>query len=296
MDTCGFRSMLVPLDGSASAQAALRLALCLLDPDGTIVLVHAIDRTAVVAECVTPYGGDPTPAFEALEADEREIFEAATTQICDTGVRYSAVSLDGPAAEGIVSLARERNVDAIAMGTHGRRGFARIVLGSTAAAVLHEAPVLTFVVHEQAAQAALPFRLILVALDAAPAGRAATRAAVDLAARDGADVFFAHVAEADDRSEAIEAAISEARAYALAAGVASDMAILHGDPVEALLVCAATCHASAIALGAHDRTGGVFGLGSVAEALVRTSPIPVLVTPLPAATFAELPPVHARRG
>jgi nucleotide-binding universal stress UspA family protein len=295
MEIRGFRSILVPLDGSASAQAALRLALRLVDPDGDIVLVHAIDRTAVVAECVTPYGGDPTPALEALEADQRAIFEAGERQVTGAGVRCSTVALDGAAAQGIVAVARERNVDAIAMGTHGRRGFARIVLGSTAAAVLHEAPVPTFVVHEQAGvEAGLPFHQILVALDGAPAASAAARDAVDLAARDGASVFFAHVVEAQDQAEALAAAMSQARAYALAAGVASDAAILHGDPVDALLICAETCHAGAIAVGAHDRTSSFFGIGSVAEALVRMSPIPVLVSPLPAATAVEPPPVHAR--
>jgi nucleotide-binding universal stress UspA family protein len=284
------------LDGSASAQAALRLALRVVAPDGEIVLAHAIDRTAVIAECVSPYGGDPTPALEALESDERTIFEAAELLVRDAGVECSAVSLDGEAAAGIVELARGRAVDAIVMGTHGRRGLARIVLGSTAAAVLHQAPVATFVVHEEgSAEAALPFRQVLVALDAAPASIAAARDAVDLAARDGASVFLAHVAEAHDDAKALEHASAEIRAYALTAGVATDAATLHGDPVDALLVCAETCHASAFALGAHDRAHGIFGIGSVAEALVRTSPIPVLVAPIPRATTAA-GAVIPRRG
>jgi nucleotide-binding universal stress UspA family protein len=292
MDTRGFRSILVPLDGSAAADAALRLALRLVAPDGEVVIAHAIDRATVVAQCVTPYGGNPTPALEALEADERDILEGASAQARASGVRYSTVSRDGDPASSIAALARERKVEAIAMGTHGRRGLPRIILGSTAAGVLHQTEVPTFVVHEQSAEAAASFRQILVALDAAPAALSAARMAVDLAVRDDAHVFFAHVAESSDNA-AEEKALADVRAYALASGAANDAAILHGDPVDAILVSAETCHANLIALGAHDRARHPFAIGSVAETIVRTSPIPVLVLPTPAATQAESRPLYA---
>ncbi len=292
MATSAFASMLVPLDGSASAQGALRLALRLVAPDGEVVLAHVINRAAVVAECVTPYGGDPTPALGALEADERDIFEQASAQARAAGVRFSTVALDGSPAGCIAALAREKKADAIAMGTHGRRGLARIVLGNTAAGVLHDTELPTFVVHEQNAESAgAPFSEILVACDASPAARGAARAAIDLAARDNAGVFLAHVAERDD-DEAQERAFSAAAAYALAAGVAIDRAVLHGEAVEAILVSAEARHAGLIAVGAHGRAAGPFAIGSLAEAIARTSPVPVLVVPA-SVPSAERPPAHA---
>ncbi len=283
MTTSAFHSLLVPVDGSASADAALRLALRLAAPDGEVLIAHVINRAKIVAECVDPYGtgGDPTPALEALEGDEREIFKRACAQAGAAGVRCSTIPLDGPTAPCIAALVRERKVDAIAMGTHGRRGMARMVLGNTAAGVLHRTALPTFVVHEEnAGSAERPFGRILVALDASPAAASAARTAVALAARDGGRVFFAYVAE---NGEDAGPALSAARAAASAAGVESDAAVLSGDPVEALLVCAQTCHADLIALGAHRRAG-LFDMGSVAEAIVRTSPVPVLVVPAPVAT------------
>lgn len=288
METRCFRSILVPLDGSASAEAALRLALRLVGPDGEVVIAHAIDRAKIVAECVSPYGGDPTPALDALEADERDIFEKAAAEARARKIRFSTVSLDGPPAASIGSLARERKVDAIAMGTHGRSGLARIFLGSTAAGVLHDVEVPTFVLHEQSTVAVDgPFRQIVVGVDASPAARNAARAAVDLAIQDDARVSFVHVVEARDESGDVEEALNEARAYALTAGTPSDNVVLHGDPVDAVLISAEVVHADLIVLGAHDRSLARFGMGSVAEAIVRTSPIPVLVLPISMGALAE---------
>jgi nucleotide-binding universal stress UspA family protein len=285
MEKPAFRSMLVPVDGSESAGAALRLALRLVAPGGELVLAHVIHRVEVVAETVTPYGGDPTPILNALEDEERAIFARAEAHAHSAGIHSSSVALDGPPAAVIAALARERQVGAIAMGTHGRRGLARLILGSTAAGVLAEATVPTFVVHEASA-AAQPFRQILVALDASRAAHDAARAAADLAAHDGGSVFLAHVGEKHDGG-AEERALAEAVAYARAAGVPSDAATLEGDPVDALLVGAEARHADLIAIGAHRGLNLPLALGSVAASIAGRSPVPVLILPLPAKPSAR---------
>ncbi|MGD0051987.1 MAG: universal stress protein [Vulcanimicrobiaceae bacterium] len=287
MEKPAFPSILVPVDGSQSADAALHLALRLVAPGGELVLAHVIHRVEVVAETITPYGGDPTPILNALEEEERAIFARAEAHARNAGIRSSSVALDGPPASVIAKLARERHVDAIAMGTHGRRGLARLILGSTAAGVVLEATVPTFVVHEGSA-VAQPFRQILVALDASRAASDAARVATDLAAHDGGSVFLAHVAEQRDDADAEARALADAGAYAREAGVPSDAAILQGDPVEALLVSAEACHADLIAIGAHGGPNLPLALGSVAAAIAGRSPIPVLVLPLPAVPSASV--------
>ena len=282
MENVDFRSILVPLDGSASADAALRLAVRLVAPHGEVVIAHVVHRTAMAVESMTAYVGAPLPVIEPLTVEERDIFERASAQARDAGIRFSTVRLDGEPSSCILSLARELKVEAIAMGTHGRRGLARIVLGSTAAAVLRDAAIPTFIVHESAKALAGAFRQIVVALDASPAASDAARAAVDLAVRDDARVFFAHVAAMHDGA-AEEDALAKARAYALASGAPNDSAILHGDAAaDALRLCAETCHADLI----------VLGMGAIAEAIVRTSPAPVLVLPIPQPTATKPTPLY----
>ena len=247
-----------------------------------------IDRAAVVAECVTPYGGDAERALEALEADERDIFERARKEAAAASVRCSTVALTGVPASRICSIAVERKVDAIAMGTHGRRGLPRIVLGSTAAAVLKKAQVPTLVLHEERACSTPfgPFRQIVVGFDGSAAAHDAVRLAVDLAAQDDGRVLLVHVAATWD-GPLTEAVLAQARSYALTSGVRSDAAIVHGDTAKAIFMSAQTCHADLIALGAHAGAAGLFGMGNVTEAVVRTSTVPVLVVPLSTANLGQ---------
>lgn len=296
MEHAAFASILVPVDGSLAANGALRLALRLATPDGELVFVHVIDPVTLASACGGPYGGDMTPAIDAMEDEERDIFAKAGALAREAGIRSTTVSLDGPPASCIASLAARRKVAAIVMGTHGRRGLARLVLGSTAAGVLHAVGTPTFVVHEQSVAAPGPFGRIVVALDATAASAGAVSAAVDLAAREDGSVFFAHVVEPDDDPGTVERVEHDARAYALAAGVAADGATLHGDIVDALLISADTCHAGLTVIGAHGRGRLPLGIGSVAEAVARTSRVPVLVVPPRAAATLNpsgAPPLHA---
>jgi nucleotide-binding universal stress UspA family protein len=291
MATSAFRTILVALDGSAAAQATLGLALRLAGAGCTLLLAHAIDRGTIVAECSSPYGGNPEPALEALEADQREILSAGASRAAAAGIAFETVALDGNPAREIAALARERGVDAIVMGTHGRRGLARIVLGSTAAGVLHATAVPTFVTHEETAGRDAALRTILVAVDASPAGEEAARFAIDFAQQNGASVVLTHVVEKPDEGEPFEvlALFERMRTYALAAGVLTETHIVQGDPVDAILSSAEAYRADLIATGIHSRSAIVrLFLGSVAEAIVRSSPIPVVVLPARAGA-----PVHA---
>ena len=294
MENAALRHLLVPVDGSPSATAAVRLALDLAAPDGSVVFAHAIDRATVIAECVTPFGGDPTIALDALESDERDIFAEATAMARVTGVTPTTVSLDGRAADRIAGWVHSNPIDAIVMGTHGHRGVARLVLGSTAAGVLQQAGIPVFVVPERDEVAAplRPLRTVLVALDASEPAAAAARFAVDLAQRKQARVIFAHVAS-DAGVADPSSALAQARGYAAERAVGDDSVVLHGAPAEALRIAAEATHADLVAIGTHARRGMArLRLGSVAEEVVAGSPIPVVVIPA-ARTLAEPVPESA---
>jgi nucleotide-binding universal stress UspA family protein len=242
-EAIAFRSILVPVDGSASSDGALRLAFRLVAWDGEIIITHVIDRAALIAKRNSPQGGDAGPAPESPEATERDIFARASDQARAAGISFSTISLNGSAVSSITFLATNRNVDAIVMGTHGRGGVARLILGNAAAGVIRETFAPVFVVHEQNSElSAQPLKTIVVALDASAAASAAGRAAVDLATGDHGSVVFAHVASpADDASQA--EAFAGAEAYALAVGVPNKRVVLQGQPVDAIINSAETCHA-----------------------------------------------------
>lgn len=135
--------ILVPLDGSTFAEAALDKALEFAD-GATISLLRA-------AEAETPGGESP----EAQVASLREA-QAYLRRIVDRLARRGLHRVEahvwyGAPATAIVEVARTEKVDLIVMATHGRGGLERLVLGSVADAVLRGTPVPVLVVRPQGA-------------------------------------------------------------------------------------------------------------------------------------------------
>lgn len=140
------RTVLVPTDFSEDAEAALTAATrCLgLPGEGTrVILLHIFHIPAEYRS----YG--PTSTFfrlgEEMNATIRHRLEGLAKPLHDEGMATEVECVQGIPAEVIVRVAKEREVDLIAMGTHGRSGVAHLLLGSTAERVVQHAgcPVLT---------------------------------------------------------------------------------------------------------------------------------------------------------
>lgn len=131
--------ILVPTDFSDDDQEPLEAAIRLLgDGDSEIVLFHAFH---VPVEYTHLAGGFVMPdlARSAL-GEARDALERIAAPLRSTGRRVSVSAQEGYAAQAIEIEAREREVDLIAMGTHGRSFLPHVVLGSTAERVVQHAP------------------------------------------------------------------------------------------------------------------------------------------------------------
>jgi nucleotide-binding universal stress UspA family protein len=125
-------SVLVPLDGSSLAEAALPKALALIEdsPGATLVLLRA-------AEAPSLPGADPTEAQIAAVDDAVKYLEKVAGDLRARGVKTVKTSVwYGPPAPAIVEAAEIGRVDYIVMSTHGRSGLGRLILGSVAESVL----------------------------------------------------------------------------------------------------------------------------------------------------------------
>lgn len=130
------RKILVPLDGSRPARGALRWAARIARRAGaTVEVVYLVDRIRF------PSGVSPVGLGERDRAWGRRLTTAAVRLLRRAGVASRAIVRKGVPAEEIVARARETEVDLIAMGTHGRRGLGRFLVGSTAEEVLRRSPV-----------------------------------------------------------------------------------------------------------------------------------------------------------
>jgi nucleotide-binding universal stress UspA family protein len=124
--------ILVPLDGSVLAEAALPTAIELLadSPLATLRLLRAVEASALP-------GGDPVEAQVRVMREAEEYLDSMATRLTGSGVKGVKTSVwYGPPAPAIVEAARVSAVDIIVMSTHGRSGLGRLVLGSVAESVL----------------------------------------------------------------------------------------------------------------------------------------------------------------
>jgi nucleotide-binding universal stress UspA family protein len=134
-----YETVLVPIDGSDQSQAALDHAVALAESHGaTVHLLYVADTNR---DSLTVQGGE---VVDALEQEGDRIVSAAVGGL-DPGVDVVDTVLTGDPVETILDYAGSVDADLVVMGTHGRRGLDRYLLGSTTERVvrLSSVPVLT---------------------------------------------------------------------------------------------------------------------------------------------------------
>lgn len=150
-----FRKILVPVDFSTHSARAVQVAAELARRyEGSVDLVHVFDPMAYplpdgYVMFTRPQLDEMFARFDAELANYQQAAHAAGASRVQSHVRQ------GPCAAEICEFAREGGFDLIVMGTHGRRGLNRLLLGSVAERVLRMAscPVLTLRAEEQPLQA-----------------------------------------------------------------------------------------------------------------------------------------------
>lgn len=141
-----FRKVLVPVDGSPTSNKALVHALQIArDAGGSVRLLHTADELAYVT------GFEYTPDIVALAreagervlADAKDIAQAAGVPAETNFIEFPQQRL----GETVADEARNWGADLIVVGTHGRRGVGRVLLGSGAEQVIRHAPVPVLVIR-----------------------------------------------------------------------------------------------------------------------------------------------------
>ena len=143
-----FRRILVQIDGSPTSNRGLDEAIDLArDQKATICLLHVID------ELIVPTGPDGMmympPSYideyvRSLRAGGKKLLAQAEAKVRKRGIPVETMlreTLGRRVADHIIKQAKRWHADVIVLGTHGRRGLSRVVMGSDAEMVLRETPV-----------------------------------------------------------------------------------------------------------------------------------------------------------
>ncbi|MGE0759903.1 MAG: universal stress protein [Pirellulaceae bacterium] len=134
------KKILFPTDFSHTGDAALEMATALARDSGATLIIAHVEESPNVYAGGEFYYGIPNPPTDELR---RMLDEVKPT---DPSVAYEHRLLTGDPAATIVRLAEEEGVDMIVLGTHGRTGILRMLMGSVAEAIVRRAkcPVLTY--------------------------------------------------------------------------------------------------------------------------------------------------------
>ncbi|MXV63910.1 universal stress protein [Natronorubrum sp. JWXQ-INN-674] len=266
-----FERILVPTDGSGPANAALEYAgEIAAAEDVTVQILHVVDPDV-----------DPEAADERL-ADSRDW--VSDVPIIDE-VRT------GEPADAILEYARDNDVDAIVMGTRGRRGVGRLVLGSVTETVVRDAAVPVLVVRGAAeVRRRYPFETIVVPTDGSAHADAALERAQAIATHHDATVHLLSVVDVtpagiDDRSDLrlnrlerfANEVVDEGEQLLENAGVDVERSVRYGSTHRQIRTHVDETDADLLVIGTHGRSGlDRLLLGSITERLLRTATTPVL--------------------
>lgn len=141
--------VLVAMDDSDPGRAALKHALETY-PDAAITVMHVLEVGVPLA-----YGGEMTYNYDVLREAQEEDAEAlladAQAMADDHGKTITTKTVEGSPSRTIIQVAEDSDVDHIVVGSHGRTGVSRILLGSVAERIVRRAPVSVTVVRNSSA-------------------------------------------------------------------------------------------------------------------------------------------------
>lgn len=132
-----YKSILVPLDGSEPSHNGLKHAIGIArDSGATLHLVHVIDSFPLMFELSSQ--GNFESMNQSLRRWAEGMLQTGQRQAAEQGVKAEVILRElvtGRVAETLIDVAKEASCDLIVLGTHGRRGLRRMMLGSDAEAV-----------------------------------------------------------------------------------------------------------------------------------------------------------------
>ncbi|MFC6987768.1 universal stress protein [Haloplanus sp. GCM10025708] len=287
-----YDTILVPTDGSEGAEAAARHGLNLAAAfDSQIHFLSVVDErsySSALAD-LDPTVGEQREVFEQQATGAVERLEELATDpslTCHTAVEH------GIAHEAIRSYAAEHDIDLISMGTHGRTGLDRLLLGSVTERVVRtsDVPVLTARLEPDDS---LSYDQILIPTDGSESATAAIDHGIAIADRFDATVHALSVVDVsavagaydvgpgpdlfDSLEEGCERAVAAVEDECENRDVNIVTEVTRGTPYRGIQEYVDDENIDLVTMGTHGRTGlERYLIGSVTERTVRTSDVPVL--------------------
>jgi nucleotide-binding universal stress UspA family protein len=291
------KNLLYATDFSATSEAALPYATAICRRFGsTLHMAHVLSDTSLLIMT----GGLDYVGFETLYQDTQTMAQERIKQIADRlgQIPYRTYLRHGEVWTNLSDIVANNRVDLIVVGTHGRGGLGKLVLGSVAEDILRHAPCPVLTVGpgvcgraklrefpgegRELAPIELELRQILHATNFTAASLRVAQVAISLAAQFRARLTMMHVVEGDSRlgtpPEPIDDGVRELQEEISKAALAYAPEILteFGSAWYCIVNKAAEREADLIVLGAHPADGTTHVPWSTVHRVVAQATCPVL--------------------
>jgi nucleotide-binding universal stress UspA family protein len=284
-----YNTIVVGYDESESSKAALKEAsLRVKDRNGKLYLVHAVyfDQEE----------------FAILPSQMEKRFEMGT-HVCKTakldlqaqfGMNGSVESFvcEGEPHDVLIDIAQGKKADLIALGTYGRKGLKRLLMGSVTSQVILNAPCDVLVVKRPCSECTGSYQSLLVPYDGSEFSKKALRRACELAKEDGGQVTVLYVIPRYEemmefyRSDSIKKSLhaeadkilGEATKIAAALGISIRTEVREGHASDEIVAAAQKLENDLIAMGTYGWKGvNNVIMGSTTNRVISNASCPVLV-------------------
>jgi len=284
-----YTSIVVAFDESKYSKAALaEAAHWTKKHGGQVTLVHAVyfDKEEFV---ILP--SQMEKRFETGTQMCREALDAIQSGLGLNGSIKSFVC-EGEAPDVILETAREKHADLIALGTYGRRGFQRLLMGSVTSQVVLDSPCDVLVVKDPRRSCTGSYGSLLVPFDGSDSSKKALLRACELVKADGGSITVLYVIPRYEemvgffKTESIQKGLYQeaekitegAKKNAAAQGVSITAVVQEGHAVDRIVETATSLKNDLIVMGTHGWRGmSKAMLGSTAERTIAYAPCPLLV-------------------
>jgi nucleotide-binding universal stress UspA family protein len=281
----GIRKILIATDFSRCSMAALEFGLEIVKAYGaSACIVSVVSNQPYLLAGPEAYVGARDAALRDLEALKGDV-RRSHAELPDD--RCHLYLLEGDVADSLLDFAQKKEIDLIVMGTHGRGGVRKALLGSVAECVFRHSPVPVLTLGPSVCRPgrSAELKTIVAAVDFTVASRRAVRYAAGLAREHGARLILLHVLDpgnlrqAPDRL-AVEHGIEKRLLEVLgpeAGAVQCSVRIAIGRVTQSVLQVAKDEAGDLLVMGVR-RSSGVLDRLAIPHAydIVRESPCPVL--------------------
>ena len=284
-----YKNIILGFDDSKFSRAALVETLSWAKAHGSkVTIVHAVFFDS------EEFSISPSQLEERLCRGKEACEKAVEEFTPEFGVDLEYLVVQGEPHEVIPAVARERGADLIAMGTYGRRGIRRMIMGSVTSGVILDAPCDVLVVKKQCEDCTGEYRRILVPYDDSEFSRKAVRRITSITNSNASETsatilyvipryeemvgfFRTNSIEGRLREEATKVVLGGEK-IASEEGVTANTMVEEGNPADKIVETAKGLGCDLIVLGSHGWHGlSKSILGSTTERVIAHANIPVLV-------------------